>query len=1805
MKQKLFALLTAVCMAFTFVPAAMLTVSAEGDPAIVRAYTENGNTVAELENTAGGVLIAAKYINGKLESVKYKDATNDTVIIEGIEASRVFLWDSLEGMKPLCSAFPIEADIDPGETQIPGETQTPGETQKPDETQKPGETQTPVETQTPIPTPTATPKPKPTFDPSLTAVTGDIVVHNVKNDGEYLDLSKVSLTFTANDDSALTYTAIIDGNSYDIGLTPGHTYTITASDNDGYALSELSGSYTLSANGTASSKNILFTETVSDIPFSATVKVGAKKEYATISDAITAIKAMKNRPAGENGRVTVEIDQGTYREQVIVDANYVTMKAADENKKPTITFYYGIGYIYYSAGDKGYYSEDYAVAKIRKSKVDRWGCVVRVTGMNFIAENIIFENSFNCNIVPEELADGVEAAGEGVYSDVKNKPDRTVSGYDPRTKDSATERAAAFAGDGRNYELYQCEFISSQDTLYTGYNGYFKNCYIEGGTDYIFGGNSVVFDGCTLAWHGYSDKATGGYITACKSGGVPTAGVPDLNANGYLLSNCTVANSKYYKDNKFAAGSWGRNWGGANCQVVFDDVTIANGVEVPGAWSKMGGELNTSILYVNNVHRADGTVIASTSNSFNPNGTMAAKDYTVMHMTDYFGPDWIPVHYTGGIKEKTEYTTTWYFGHSNGAPDYNYEGSGQTVDIKGTTDSETEQILHVDASNGKFNNINRDDDLCQVNNGTTFTIPVVNGSVITFDGYYETGTLTINGKAFKDTESYTYEGEAGTVVATANGVGWMSYIRVVSPITPAEPAVPAETLYKLDLSDTPTGNIADGGDVAGLTASLKTGVEGDISVADTDYGKAIEIKDTAANQNSLIWTADSPISEGRVSATVKFVSKNNSKNADIGFNKINGGNLYFQTKVGGKKTKFYIDKGVKDEQLTLSKDIEYTLVTDINYDKNTADMTLYNASGAVVTSASMSDVENHGITSLASEWAVKSITIALTAGGNTSGTEDDNIDLLITDYKVEYWSSGGAEEPKATDEPKATEEPAPTDDPNELRAFPEAEGGGKYTKGARGADNIEVYHVTSLADDGTGSLRDAVSKGGRIIVFDVGGIIELKKQLNIKDVDNLTILGQTAPGDGITITGSDVLLSNANNIIMRYLRIRPTDSQGGEPDGLGGRWVHDIVLDHCSVSWGVDELLTLYAGSLEDKLNDPIKYANRDPSKNITVQNCISAESLRMSNHFKGAHGYGGIIGATNGTYHHNLFAHHDSRNPRVDRNIQGTDMVNNVIYDWGNNSCYGAEPYSYNSKIATPEYVSRINIRNNYYKYGPSTKESIRSKIFEATNDDKNLKSDIYINGNYVYGNNAATSNNTSDEKYVKNRDKMNLLTSPIDMGVYEIPTQTAEAAFNDVMANVGATLPKRDSIDARIVADVQNGTGRIINSIEEVGGFEGITESNLTFEIPSEWKTANNMGSAKETDIVADGKWAGYTWIEAYVNDWTQGQSAPTNPDITVTAPAIANTARDSKYGSDGFWQVAKEGENVKYTAKATPKSGTSITKIELYDGTTLIKTVEAADINENITLEAGTHYLTCKAYNNKGEITTSPTSIVYVIKDANPNSSFTLKEIGKTAFPNNSGIWEKDGITYIGGSGLIGGTSDAFTYWSNPVNGNFTFSVKVESIPKYENGAYCGIMFRESLDADSRMVMLSDGWRKYGENIMAPRRTAKGGTLTDGWLKDASGKEVKNEGSYDTSDASKNLALPSYLKVERKDDKLILSVSNDGDNWTNNIRQPLEIDISDWSQDAYIGLAIDSIHGSSSEAAPMLPWYSIGSFSDIKLN
>ena len=266
-----------------------------------------------------------------------------------------------------------------------------------------------------------------------------------------------------------------------------------------------------------------------------------------------------------------------------------------------------------------------------------------------------------------------------------------------------------------------------------------------------------------------------------------------------------------------------------------------------------------------------------------------------------------------------------------------------------------------------------------------------------------------------------------------------------------------------------------------------------------------------------------------------------------------------------------------------------------------------------------------------------------------------------------------------------------------LPAFPGAEGGGMYATGGRGG---RVLYVTRLDDDEQeGSLRWAVTrKYPRTILFRVSGVIRLRKRLNITGGD-VTIAGQSAPGDGICIAGFGVAV-RADNVVLRYLRFRMGDEMGAaahDEDALGGRYCRNVLIDHCSISWSTDECASFYA------------------NENFTMQWCILSESLRRSLHDKGSHGYGGIWGGKNASFHHNLLASHDSRNPRFDHpllylpnvaldDFRGVvDFRNNVIYNWGSNNTYGGEG-------------GRFNMVANYYKPGPALRTKARRPLSPPT---------------------------------------------------------------------------------------------------------------------------------------------------------------------------------------------------------------------------------------------------------------------------------------------------------------------------------------------------------------------------------------------------------------------------------------------------------------------------------------------------------
>lgn len=467
----------------------------------------------------------------------------------------------------------------------------------------------------------------------------------------------------------------------------------------------------------------------------------------------------------------------------------------------------------------------------------------------------------------------------------------------------------------------------------------------------------------------------------------------------------------------------------------------------------------------------------------------------------------------------------------------------------------------------------------------------------------------------------------------------------------------------------------------------------------------------------------------------------------------------------------------------------------------------------------------------------------------------------------------------------------------QLPAFPGAEGFGMYTLGARNASNIQVRHVTNLQDNAAGesvvegSLRWAC-QSNTIVVFDVSGTIFLKQDLPLKNRSNLTILGQTAPGDGICVADYPVTLGNQQ--IVRFMRFRLGNRNVAhhEGDGLGSMDKNNIIVDHCSVSWSIDECISVYGG------------------RNITVQWTIGAQSLVNAGHSKGAHGYGGNWGGSGCTYHHNLLAHHTSRVPRLGprpgtQMDERLDLRNNVFYNWAGEGCYGGEGMN-------------VNIVNNYYKVGPATltrntarqqriaSVGIRTSSYtkhdtsKPNNWDKmwHVWGDFYVRGNvnskydevtkdnWTYGMYNQITNSKVDNTFTQATKDTMRINTPINY--LPVSTETAYDAYEKVLNYAGASL-HRDALDSLVVADTRNGkatyTGSGLasgfintqNDLKPAGAdstwspWPALAQAAAPTDtdgdgMPDAWETANGTDpNVDDASVIAAN---GYTNIENYAN-------------------------------------------------------------------------------------------------------------------------------------------------------------------------------------------------------------------------------------------------------------------------------------------------------------------------------------------------
>jgi pectate lyase len=486
-----------------------------------------------------------------------------------------------------------------------------------------------------------------------------------------------------------------------------------------------------------------------------------------------------------------------------------------------------------------------------------------------------------------------------------------------------------------------------------------------------------------------------------------------------------------------------------------------------------------------------------------------------------------------------------------------------------------------------------------------------------------------------------------------------------------------------------------------------------------------------------------------------------------------------------------------------------------------------------------------------------------------------------------------------------------------IPAFPGAEGPGANAVGGRGGS---VYYVTNLNDSGAGSLRTGVSVANRTILFKVSGTINLQSDLKISK-SNLTIAGQTAPGDGITLKRRLTSVGSTRDVIIRYLRCRPGDADSTfQDDSFHVDFGTNVMVDHISSSWSVDECLSV------------------TDSTNVTVQWCLISESLNNSQHAKGTHGYGSLLRYGEGAlaYHHNLYQHHNSRNPRLGDRIR-LDFINNVIYNWGGRAGYsgGNGPTEDAKDNPGGVFTNYLNYVGNYLVAGPSSTTPNTAFASGATN------TVIYQTGNLIDADKDGMLNGTDTGWGMFNGYPYTVATAPCPLPA--ITTHSAATAYQRVLAFGGASL-FRDEVDTRLIGNVRNQTGKLVDAVGlNTQATDYVTNTingtNYTFVrgwptlnpapppldtdsdgIPDYWENALgwNPGVANNNHVNADG----YTDLEWYLN-WLALPHALSdrNGSVSVNLRALVggytNFTFATANGSNGTVTLLGDGYTARFTA------------------------------------------------------------------------------------------------------------------------------------------------------------------------------------------------------------------------------------------------------------------------------------------------
>jgi pectate lyase len=459
-----------------------------------------------------------------------------------------------------------------------------------------------------------------------------------------------------------------------------------------------------------------------------------------------------------------------------------------------------------------------------------------------------------------------------------------------------------------------------------------------------------------------------------------------------------------------------------------------------------------------------------------------------------------------------------------------------------------------------------------------------------------------------------------------------------------------------------------------------------------------------------------------------------------------------------------------------------------------------------------------------------------------------------------------SDSPTSTEPPPVEPDPTVWTPPNALPAFPGAEGFGAYTVHGRGG---RLTKVTNLNDSGPGSLRDALQGNDlppRFVVFDVGGVIELETPIIVRS-GSVYVAGQSAPGDGITLKGAQLSIQ-ASDVAIRFLRTRPGDGPRGAPfesrDGIhimgsASRHLRNIILDHISSSWSVDENVTVQPGS-------------GGSVENVTIQWSITSEALHDSFHPKGPHSMGMLIaeGSRFITIHHNLMAHNNQRNPRIKHDARNVDVVNNVLYNWGQ---FAAE---IGERADLPP--TTVNFVKNFWKAGPdSPQPALRRevRVKPMSFDHPSGPSGIYFEGNHGPSRPPGAAEWALSDVEQAFPGQLQRYVRPSRFVHAPVQEHSAQAAYDLVLDRAGATVPVRDAVDLRVVASVRTGTGRIIDSPADVGGYPAYAAAARPADwdtdgdgIPDAWELANGLNPNDPSDGNRDRNGDGYTNVEEYLN-------------------------------------------------------------------------------------------------------------------------------------------------------------------------------------------------------------------------------------------------------------------------------------------------------------------------------------------------